>query len=146
MSDIATWIFQANPNKYDIQTSLQREAEELWNCNQHFRRIKRGDRVLIWISGDEAGIYAVGRVLSDPIQRSDSAKGMTYWADPRHGRQERPRVRVRYDQTFVTQPLLKTFLQCDPELWDLPILANPRGTNFKVMEREWEAIQAWIEG
>lgn len=71
---------------------------------------------------------------------------MTYWTDPRQGKQERSRVHVRYDQTFVKQPLLKTFLQCDPELWELSIFANPRGTNFKVDEGEWAAIRAWIEG
>ena len=136
MTDVATWIFQANPSRYDIHTSLRREAEELWNCNQHFRRIKSGDRVLVWVSGDEAGIYAVGSILNDPVLRSDSAQGMTYWTDPRQGRQERPRVQVRYDQIFVNDPLLKSFLQCDPELWNLSIFANPRGTNFKVTAGE----------
>ena len=145
MPNVATWIFQANPNRYDIHTSLRREAEELWNCNQHFRRIRRGDRVLVWISGEEAGIYAFGYVLDNPILRVDSTQGMTYWTDPRQGRRERPRVCVRYKRAFLDRPLLKSFLQCDPELWGLSIFANPRGTNFEVKDDEWEAIRAWIE-
>lgn len=105
-----TWIFQANPGKYDIHTSLRREAEELWNCNQHFRRIKAGDRVLIWISGEDAGVYAVGTILTDPDLKPDTPRGQGYWTDPRNGRQERPRVRVRYDEILLDRPLLKDYL------------------------------------
>src|SRR4051812_24312473 len=58
-----TWLFQANPDKYDIFETLQL-GEELWNLRQHAREVRVGDRVLIWVCGDDAGIYAVGRVVT----------------------------------------------------------------------------------
>jgi hypothetical protein len=140
----ATWIFQANPTIYDIHTSLRVEAEEYWNCNQHYKKIRAGDRVLIWIAGKRSGVYALGTVMSDPVVRPDSAKGQAYWTDPENGRSARPRVRVKYDRVFLSRPLYRDFLQCDPELWDLTILARPQGTNFAVDEREWQAIEGWL--
>src|SRR5665648_774097 len=39
------WIFQANPDRYRIETSLSVEQEELWNLMQHRTEISVGDHV-----------------------------------------------------------------------------------------------------
>jgi 5-methylcytosine-specific restriction protein B len=140
-----TWVFQANPNLYSIETSLRLESEEFWNLRQHAKAIKVGDRVLIWISGPEAGIYAVGTVITAPITMSDSEKGQEYWLDKTKGRQLAPRVRVRYDQKLIDRPLKKDYLEWDPDLANLSIICFPRGTNFPVTEAEWLAIKKWLD-
>lgn len=140
-----TWIFQANPNKYHIFESLRNETEELWNLNQHAREVAPGDRVLIWISGEKAGIYAVGTVITAPILMADTPSGQRYWIDKASGKWVKARVRVRYDQVLLEHPLLKDIIACDPDLWDLTILRRPRGTNFPVTANEWQAIQGWLE-
>lgn len=139
-----TWIFQANPNKYQIHESLQLEKKEYWNLRQHAKEVKIGDRVLIWICGQDAGIYATGRVLTDPSIQPDSATGLSYWITKRDGRQPMARVLVEYDRVLLDDPLRKAFLQCDPALWNLKILAAPRRTNFAVSEEEWQAINTWL--
>lgn len=139
-----TWIFQANPNKYQIHESLQLEKKEYWNLRQHAKAVHAGDRVLIWICGKAAGIYAVGKVLTEPAIRPDSAVGLSYWITKRDGRQPMARALVEYNKILLDEPLLKDFIQCDPSLWNLRILASPRGTNFSVSEDEWEAISGWL--
>jgi hypothetical protein len=140
-----TWIFQANPSKYDIFHSLASEREELWNLNQHAREVNVGDRILIWISGQDAGIYAVGTVLTPAVTRSDSGTGIGYWHTKKDGLQPKQRVLVRYDTVFLDRPLTRDYLRADPELWDLSILRSPRGTNFSVSDAEWDAIRLWLE-
>jgi hypothetical protein len=140
-----TWIFQANPNRYHIHQSLQAQREELWNLNQHVNDVHPGDRVLIWVSGDDAGIYALGTIMSPPIIRSDSAVGQQYWIQPGEGRQPRARVRVRYERVFLDRPLLKVYLTCDPSLGLLSIVRSPRGTNFPVSDDEWAALAVWLD-
>lgn len=66
-----TWIFQGNPDKYRLENALQNEKEEWWNLNQHAKSVRTGDRALIWISGEKAGIYAIGSVLTDPEVRPE---------------------------------------------------------------------------
>jgi hypothetical protein len=138
------WIFQANPNRYRIEDSLQLEKQEFWNLNQHAKDIHSGDRVLVWISGSSAGIYALATVLSEPTLRPDSAKGLTYWRSRQDGQRPKPRVIVRYDKILLENPLLRVFLKCDPALWGLSILSQPRGTNFTVTEDEWNALIQWL--
>lgn len=139
-----SWIFQANPDRYRIHESLRRENEEWWNLNQHATKVAAGDRVLIWICGNRAGIYALGTVTSEPVKTADSLVGQNYWLDPVSGTRVKARVRVRYDQVLLDRPLLKPYLEADPSLWNLQILRSPRGTNFQVSAEEWLAIQEWI--
>ena len=139
-----TWIFQANPNKYRIHETLQLE-QDYWNLKQHAKDIHIGDRVLIWICGKEAGIYATGKVLTEPAIRPDSATGMVYWLTPKDGLRPIARVLVQYDKILLNTPLFKAFIQCDPDLWNLKILNSLRGTNFAVSEEEWRAISTWLD-
>jgi len=140
-----TWLFQANPLLYRIEQSLQVEQEERWNLRQHQRRVQADDRVLIWVSGKRAGIYAVGTVKTPPVIEADSPKGIGYWNDKRQGYRPIARVQVRYDRVLIERPLLRDFLLCDPALWNMSIFRNPRGTNFTVTEPEWQAIKMWLE-
>jgi 5-methylcytosine-specific restriction protein B len=140
-----TWIFQANPNKYRIEESLQVEQAEYWNLNQHARKVRAGDRVLIWISGKDAGIYALGTVVDDPYSRPDSPAGISYWYNPVEGQQVKPRVLVRYNRIFLDRPLHKVFLEFDPVLSNMKILRFAQGTNFAVTEEEWLAINSWLD-
>jgi hypothetical protein len=140
-----TWIFQANPLLYRIADSLQAEREEKWNLRQHYRAVRPSDRVLIWISGKRAGIYALGSVKTSPTIEADSLKGIGYWNDKRQGYRPIARVWVRYERVLLDRPLFRDFLLCDPDLWNLTILRNPRGTNFAVTEDQWLAIKTWLD-
>jgi hypothetical protein len=139
----ATWIFQANPQQYDIAASLAAERVELWNLRQHASKVKLGDRVLVWISGRKSGIYAVGEVISAPIDQPDSTMGRRYWKSA-GGHQVWPRVEVRYSQVLLDRPLYKKYLEFDAALTQLAILRQPRGTNFAVSATEWEALNSWL--
>lgn len=140
------WVFQANPTRYRIHNSLKQETEEWWNLNQHVEKIRIGDSIAVWVSGTEAGIYALGKVIEGPIDRPDSVQGQGYWADAAEGLKSKPRVRVRYNQLLFERPLLKVFLEADPDLWDLSVIRAPRGTNFPVRPEEWRALQNWVAG
>lgn len=139
------WIFQANPVRYRILESLATESAEFWNLRQHAREVQIGDRVLIWLSGIAAGIYALGTVVTSPQVMPDLPPGSARWTDPSEGRRPLPRVLVRYDRRLLDRPLQKPILQAIPDLWELAILQSPRGTNFPVTEAEWMVISAWLD-
>lgn len=139
------WLFQANPTRYRIHEALEQKAEDYWNLNQHASQISVGDRVLIWICGDEAGIYAVGTVVTAPVVMPDAPGGTPYWRPPSSGSQPRPRVLVRFDQKLLDQPLRKAFLLTDPVLSGLRVLHQPRATNFPVTVEQWTALQPWLQ-
>ena len=99
---------------------------------------------MIWVAGIDAGIYALGTVVSEPIVRSDAPEATPYWRAPSSGNQPRPRVLVHFDQVFADAPLRKTFLMTDPVLQQLGVITCPRATNFSVTEAQWHALQEWL--
>lgn len=65
------WVFQVNPKRYDLLSSLDQGPAEDWAVNQHRQAIQPGDRVWFRITGSAAGIYAVGSITSVPREESN---------------------------------------------------------------------------
>jgi predicted RNA-binding protein with PUA-like domain len=142
------WIFQTNPQKYDIINALadERIKEDVWQVNQHKYEIKKGDLGLIWMSGKEAGIYAVIDIISDPEFLVESQISAQYWTGEADKLQHKLRVKYIYKLKFINSPVYKQQLKNIPELSNLSILRRvPQGTNFTVTDKEWVIISKMIE-
>jgi hypothetical protein len=63
---MTAWIFQCNPNSYDLAGALRELSVDTWLANQHRSEIKPGDTVYLWETGNQSGILAVATVLSNP--------------------------------------------------------------------------------
>jgi hypothetical protein len=144
--EISVWIFQANPQRYDILNALS--DEEIgnnihWLVNQHRKRIKKGHLGLIWMCGNDAGIYAITRIDSDPRIAVEYFPEKKYWADSSE-KNEALRVEMTVLRRLVNKPVLKNTLTSIESLKDLSILRQFRGTNFPVKNSEWKTISNLI--
>ncbi len=123
------WLFGANPDEYKLVEEIPARLGkgDFWLVKQHRDKLRAGDKVILWQSGDEAGIYAFG-VLADK---------------PRKVRNEW-RVNIQY-KPLLRQPVFKRDLKKYPLLSNLSVLKMPRGRNpFPVKETEWQALQEVI--
>lgn len=140
--EVSVWLFQANPNRYDILNALS-DAEIgnsiHWLVNQHKKRIRKGHLGLIWMSGTEAGIYALTRIESEPAMMQEFPAEKKYWSDTTE-KQQALRVRMTVIRRLTNKPILKTALTEIPGLQGLSILRQFQGTNFPVRNREWRII------
>jgi len=136
------WIFQANPQRYDILNALADEklVEDTWEVNRYRDLICAGNLGLIWMSGKEGGIYAVADVVSIPQMLLDSEQSTKYWVSESDKRQMMLRVKIRYKLKLINNPIFKQELKNIAELKDMEIFRRPIGTNFKVNNLEWQAI------
>jgi hypothetical protein len=141
------WIFQANPNRYDILNALDDEqiTEDVWMVNQHKDEIKKSDVGLVWMSGKEAGIYEVIDILSDPEFLVESPVSASYWTDEDDKLQARLRIRYTHRIKLHHNPVYKNELRSIPGLAGMQILHCARGTNFPVTNEEWRIITHLIE-
>ena len=64
------WIFQSNPKYYRILEALEALDEIVFMITRYRNEIKKGDAVLLWVSGKYAGIYAIGKVADHIIERT----------------------------------------------------------------------------
>jgi hypothetical protein len=141
------WIFQANPQRFDILNALNDEKinKDVWLVNQHKKEIRQGDIGLIWMSGKEAGIYAAVDIISNPEFLIDSPDSSKYWASDDDKQQTKLRVKYKYKIKFPDRPIYKQELKNIPELSHLSILNFFQGTNFPVTDEEWKIMSALIE-
>ena len=78
------WIFQANPQRYDMLNALADEEirnDMHWLVNQHKKDIAKGHLGMIWLSGKESGIYALTEIISDPQLLEEPVPEKKYWTD-----------------------------------------------------------------
>ncbi len=60
---MASWVFQGNPKRFPVLNHLRDgETETSWSMTQHLDDVSIHDNALLWVSGDRAGIYAIGYV------------------------------------------------------------------------------------
>lgn len=145
--EINVWIFQANPQRYDILNALADSNignKKHWLVNQHRNKIKQGHLGLIWMSGNDAGIYAIIRVDSDPSLMTQYEPEKKYWVDSSEQNKEAIRVEISILKRLINRPVLREDLLHIPGLENLSILNQWQGTNFPVRNNEWKIISKLI--
>ena len=95
------WIFQANPDRFDVDQYVARQDNILWLVSQsHFRDdINLGDRVYIWRSQGKRfknkvyGVIAEGTISGPPEVLPDDCPDLWRSDD---ALQESPQLRVLF--------------------------------------------------
>jgi len=143
------WIFQANPQRYDIMNALADEeigSDMHWGVNQYKSHIAKGNIGMIWLSGSEAGIYAIAEIVTDPQVMEEPDNERKYWTDSADREGERLCVKMKIIKNMLNKPLTKETIRNTDGLKKLSILRQPwAGTNFMVTIDEWNIIKELIE-
>ena len=120
-STAAIWVVQCNPRVTDIFASARTALPESWCVKRHAKEIRRGDRVVLWLSGTAAGVYALGEVTAD-VDLGTSA---------RQGAGPSPALQATLDLflNLFDRPVTRTVLKTDPRFAAEPILRQPFAAN-----------------
>jgi hypothetical protein len=144
-----TWIFQGNPEVFDIDSYLAATAGLItWRVARYAEQIEPGDTVYIWRSQGDlpqmAGIVAEGTVVEPPRVQPDDPISADFWKEA-PGQDELMRVRVRLNRIAGKREMLKReWMKQDSALADLLILRQAAGTNFPVEEQAAQRLgQLW---
>ncbi len=116
---MSTWIFQCNPERFDLLADWAITAEAPWAANQHRDEMQPNDTVYFRISGSQAGLYGVGTILSECYE---SPNEFGDW-----------KVDIRYD-LLIEPPLLRGETDAFPILKDFAPLVGRQATNFRVSD------------
>lgn len=137
------WVFQGNPDIYDIVGALKELAVTNWRVASHGKEIKIGDKIILWVTGKEAGCYALGEVAGEieydvrDIEKKRFYKDNSY--DVPHNR-----VPIQIIHNLVESPILKEQIAGIKELAELQ--AGLQGTNFTATKEQYEAFEIIIKG
>ena len=142
----SSWIFQANPDIFDIDEAIGELTEITWKVNRYKDRVHAGDIVYFWKSGENAGIVAVGKILSEPAHLKDleiEKRFIRSKAADKNGDKEFIGVRISVER--VLRPMVRRQDLLDyPLLRSMQILRQSQGTNFVLNDEESKAIDELI--
>lgn len=152
------WIFQGNPNIYNIIEALRDGNLKTFFVKTHKDKIKSGDKVILWVTGNQSGCYALCTITSKVIKKKIDPADEKYYTD---------KGKEKYN-TEISQilPLDKVEIKIDHNLCDRPILYDSisnkqilkdlkvglQGTNFTANKEQYEEFlklakqpYIWIE-
>jgi hypothetical protein len=138
------WIFQANPEIFDIDGALRSLPELLWVVRQHRSEIHVGDRVYLWRAGAKSALLALATVTTEPEERLGGPESEPFTRNSDALSASEPRVTLSIDRV-LDAPISKSTLLEDDVLRDLQILHQPQGTNFPVTVEQDERLQVLLE-
>lgn len=131
------WVFQANPNHYDVVSALIDSKVKTWSVTAHKKEIKKGDKFILWTTGPKSGVYALGTITSDVYKRYNEEPDLKYYKEePKENRLEG--VDLICDLVLVDRPILKDEINNNPLLNDLKV--GMQGTNFKATKEEFDEL------
>ena len=128
------WVFQGNPNLFDFETALRQRLVTDWTVSAHRDKIKIGDKVILWITGNKSGCYALAQVTSNPHKKTSSADDHLWKGDDK----SELKVDIKITHNLVDSPILKEIIDSHEELKDLKV--GNQGTNFSATEEEYKSI------
>lgn len=115
-----------------------------FTVTRYSREIKPEDTVFIWISGKDAGIYAIAKTLSSPYLPNYPLPTDPFEKVGWNKNENTLKVDIEI-QHVLEKPLLKNRLIEIPELSKLLIIATPQGTNFRVSKTQGELLFQLIQ-
>ena len=130
---LGAWLLKANPAVWDVRR-FRAEGETRvtsWSVQPGYRSalMRRGDKVLFWLSGPGTrglarGIWGLGHVVGEAEAWSDHERG--WWLDD--AARQALRARVEVDVPLLDEPLPVAELRA-AGIHDLEVQRVPQGSN-----------------
>jgi predicted RNA-binding protein with PUA-like domain len=128
------WLFKTEPSCYSF-AHLERDGRTTWDgvanalARKHLRAVARGDRVLVYHTGDEKAVVGVAEAVSDA------------YPDPKAGADARAIVVDLEPTRRLPRPVTLAALKARPGLAAFPLVRLPRLSVMPVSAAEWKEIE-----
>ena len=136
------WVFQANPVYYRVIDALKDGALKTWTVTAHKDEIAIGDKVILWVTGENPGCYALCKVTSPVEKGLDDDIEQQYYTD-KSANEEHDRVQIEIEHNLWDSPVLKDSLSNQPAFNDFK--GGNQGTNFTATEQQFNKLKEFAE-
>lgn len=127
------WIFQGNPNYYNIVGALQKNVVKTWKVAAHKDKIKPGDKVILWSTGEKSGCFALATVTSEVGKIEMSPEEIQFYKADYDANEDR--VVIKIEKNFADDPVLWDSIKNDVIFKEFK--AGNQGTNFTASVSEY---------
>ncbi len=133
------WVFQCNPADFDFEAAVRSNLLNDWTVAAHKDKIKKGDKVILWVTGKKAGCYALARVTDDPAEKTNSPDSHLWKKEDKSS----IKAGIEITNNLLAKPLLWQTIRETDGLQDLKV--GNQGTNFSATRQQYNTILKLIE-
>lgn len=131
------YLVQSNPVLYHLPTKLAAHKRDTWRLSWLLEDMTKGDVVVLWQGGPQAGIYGVALPYGDPFETTNYPG---FQKMSRHYGGGRLCIKLQYIYVLA-QPLLKTALEsCKVFHTQTVIGKGISKPGYRIGAREWKSI------
>jgi predicted RNA-binding protein with PUA-like domain len=129
---MAYWLFKQEPSTYSY-SRLEKDGRTVWDgvannlALKHLRAVKKGDRAILYHTGDERQAVGIMEVVSDP------------YPDPKENDESLAVVDVR-PAGRLKRPVTLAQIKGDPAFADWELVRISRLSVMPVPEKLWQKI------
>lgn len=126
------WLIKSDPEEYSA-SDLERERQTLWDgvrnalAQKHMRAMRTGQPVLVYHTGAERAVVAVGRVAGDPRPDPADPSGKAVC------------VPIAFERRLA-RPVPLTEIRQDPAFADFDLLRMSRLSVMPVGPTHWKRL------
>jgi predicted RNA-binding protein with PUA-like domain len=131
------WIFQGNPDHFDIDRYISNRQEITWSVRQYVDRLRAGDEVLLWRSGAGGGVIARCAALSS-ADASITEDAPELWKTQSERDSTDRKCRLHVIEKYIQQPIPRDRIRA--ALPELPIFRFAQNTNYPISESDYRKI------
>ena len=135
------WLLQGDPATYRLLHAALEHRETTWSARQSASAIAVGDKVVYWLSGDNAGAYAVGEVTAAAQDMPEDPRFVPFWRDPTDAGASEARIRATQERLMVAYPILRGVALKDDILAEMVVLKRAAGTVFRLTAEQYDRLQ-----
>jgi len=139
-SSINYWIFQGNPNVYNITNALKAGHLKSWKVAAHKDKINVGDKVIIWQTGENAGCYALATVSSE-VENLKEEEFETLHYIGKGLSVNGLRVKLKITHYMADDPIYWNDIKDNPVFSNFK--AGNQGTNFSATKDQFETLSSF---
>ena len=136
------WIFQVNPKTFDIINALKNDAFASFSVVSHKNKIEKGDKVILWQCGKNAGCFALCEVSSDVSEFQPLASELPYFLDKTVLENVESRVHLTLAYNLCDKPITSDMLYS--KAFEQFNVGLP-GTNFQATDLQYKTLISIIE-
>ena len=128
---VNSWVFQSNPSRWSLLDAIKKNVNNDWAANQNRDKMKIGDLIFFRQSEPNSGVYAVGHLMKEPINRGENIFGE--WG-----------VVVSFDYK-IDAPLLKEEIVANRDLTSITQINGLQGSNFSMVNETAQLLLKYLE-
>ena len=128
---VNSWVFQSNPSKWSLLEAIEKNVNNDWAANQNREKMKVGDLIFFRQSEPNSGVYAIGHLMKEPINRGENIFGE--WG-----------VVVSFDYK-IDAPLLKAEIASNRDLASITQINGLQGSNFSMQNETSQFLLNYLE-